>query len=490
MKPSIPLESGVQSITTTATPLFPTSASQHSTSVEMSKVHSTKTALLDIEFPLFEEATQTAARFLSIPISFVGIEAQDVLVLKAAIGLSQLGLMNPLARTRRLSLDDSLVRTVLETKRSLVLPHISDRDSYAQSTLVREYGIQSYLGIPLLTAEGHCLGVLAAMHVEPREYSPEAIAFMELLARWSVSEYERQQLVETVNRPSAMSTAAPAATANSLLDTVRLTLMSQLTQDMRNPLTTITGMANMLSREIYGTLTPKQREYADIVRDSSQYLLELANEILELSGLDARIQPLNPTSVDVDMIGQQVQRLLSGYAEQKSLEMHFTVEPGSRLWTLDREVVRQLLYHLLFCIIQLSGDAGTLRVHCTERDSSLNISIWMTHPWLGEGLPNVVAALHERLDCPEDEIELLTALLARATGRAETPPSFPGPSPQFQHHPEILQSREMLSLLLSRHLIERHEGTLTLQGNAESGYRFMITLPFLKAAKPDSGLHS
>jgi signal transduction histidine kinase len=47
--------------------------------------------------------------------------------------------------------------------------------------------------------------------------------------------------------------------------------MSQLTQDMRNPLTTITGMASMLSREIYGTLTPKQREYADIVHTSSKY---------------------------------------------------------------------------------------------------------------------------------------------------------------------------------------------------------------------------
>jgi signal transduction histidine kinase len=452
----------------------------------MSNQSSVKTALVDIEFPLFEEATQTAARFLDIPICFVGIAAQDRLILKAAVGLSRLGLMNPLARTRRLALSDSLVQLVVENKRSLVLPHISDRLPQAQSVLVQEYGIQSYLGIPLLTADGHCLGVLAVIDVQPHEFSADAIAFMELLARWSVSEYERQQLAETLARTTTQPTTGPTVPSppskQALLDTVRLTLMSQLTQDMRNPLTTITGMASMLSREIYGALTAKQREYADIVRDSSQYLLAIANEVLELSGLDAQIQPLQPAPVDIDMIGQQVERMLVAHAGRKNLELRFTVEPGSRLWTLDRDLVRQSLYHVLFCIIQLAGEAGTLQIHCTERDSSLSINIWMTHPWLGEGLPNAVAKLYNQLGHPEEEAEMLTMLLARATGRASVPLPEHQQSPSSHTNAELPKSRELLSLLLSRHLIERHHGTLALQGSADAGYRLVMTLPFLKSA--------
>jgi signal transduction histidine kinase len=239
-------------------------------------------------------------------------------------------------------------------------------------------------------------------------------------------------------------------------------------------------MANMLSREIYGSLTPKQREYADIVRDSSQQLLQMANEVLELSSLDARIQPLRPTSVDIDMIGQHVQRMLSPLAQQKNQELHFTVDPGSRLWTLDRDVVQQLLYHLIFCIIQLAGEGGTIRVHCTERDSELSINVWTTHPWLGEGLPNTVAQLHKRIGGSEEEAELLLMLLARATGRLEMTAAAEQAA-DFKHHPEVLQARETLSLLLSRHLIERHKGSLILQGNADSGYRYAIMLPFLNA---------
>ena len=483
MKPSIPFEPGDNSVST-PTSLLPLSASQNSASLEMSKMHPGQTVLPDIEFPLFEEATQTAARFLGIPICFVGLETRDTLILKTAIGLSQLGLINPLARTRRLSLNDSLVKSVLRKKRSLVLPHINDLAPHAQSALVREYGIQSYLGIPLLTADGNCLGVLAAMDVQPHTFSAEAIAFMELLARWSVSEYERQQLSEVLTHPVAIQKGAtpPPSTKSEeglLLDTVRLTLMSQLTQDMRNPLTTIMGMANMLSREIYGTLTAKQREYADIVRDTSQYLLEITNEVLELSSLDARIQPLHPTPIDIDMIGQHVQQMLAAHAEQKNLEVWFTVEPESRLQTLDRDVVRQLIYHLLFCIIQLSGEAGTLRIHCAGRDNTLNITISLTHPWLGEGLPSTIVALHKRLDGLEEEAELLTTLMLQATGQGEMPLPDHGRSPHYQNHPEVLQSREMLSLLLSRHLIKRHDGTLKLHGSIESGYRFMIALPSL-----------
>jgi len=478
MKQTISLDSEIYTATSQVYPRFSALSSQPPSSVEFRET----TPLVDIDFPLFEEATQTAARFLGIPISFVGVVAQDAVVLKAATGLSQLGLMNPLARSRRLPLKDSLVNSVLSTRRSLILPDITENSPYAESYLVGEYSIRSYMGIPLLTADSECLGLLVAMDVSPHEFSAETIAFMELLARWSVSEYERHQLAIALANPSTVNHSAPQATITNdhLLDTVRLTLMSQLTQDMRNPLITITGMANMLSREIYGPLTPKQREYANIVHTSSQYLLEIAKEVLELSGLDARMQPLQPTPVDVDMVGQHVERMLAPLLEKKSQEIRFTVEPGSRLWTLDRDVVRYLLYHLLFSIIQLAGEGGTLLVYSAERDSSLNISVKMAHPWLGDGIPNAVADLHQQLGEVDVEIALLARLLARATGREEAATDGAVQACDFSTKPEILQSRETLSLLLSRHLIERHGGSLSLQGNPEMGYRFAIALPFLK----------
>lgn len=488
MKPNTFIKSEESIVSGSAPPAVSSSLNQYPTVTEMVQIQPLITTLLEMEFPLFEEATQTASRFLNMPICFVGLAAQSTLVLKAAVGLSQLGLMNPLARTRRLPLEDSLVNTVLQQQRSIVLSSIPEQGTHAQSCLVQEYGIQAYIGVPLLTSEGQCLGLIAAMDTNPHGLPAEAIAFIELVARWSTSEYERLQLTKVLaTSKSALPSDHAKTNGNSLLDAVRLTLMSQLTQDMRNPLTTIKGMANMLSREIYGPLTPKQREYADIVCSSSQCLLEIANEVLELSSLNAQINSLKPTSVDIDMIGQHVRQMLAPLAQQNGQDIRFTVEPSSRLWTLDKDLVRQLLYHLVFGIIHLSGEGGTIRVHGSERDNTLTLNVWMTHPWLGEGLPSTVAEFYQNLSNAEQEAELLAMLLAKATDEADAQSLSSSLNPtsvesSSKSSADVLRARETLSLLLSRHLTERHGGSLALQGSIESGYRFLIVLPFLKSA--------
>ncbi|MBE7383275.1 MAG: GAF domain-containing sensor histidine kinase [Leptolyngbya sp. SIO1E4] len=482
MTQSIPAGMGGSPHTlTSASPVLSTAVSQHSVGAEAVQIPQLAISLLDVEFPIFEEATQTASRFLDIPICIVGIPHDNALVLKAAIGLSQLGLMNPLARTRRLPLEDELARQVLQEKRRLVLPKIADHELFSNAFLVQEYGIQAYLGVPLLTAEGNCIGVLAAMDIAPHDFPMEAVAFMELLARWSVSEYERHHLSQKLTESASGPISAPktrVAGEPTLLDTVRLTLMSQLTQGMRTPLTTITGMTSMLSREIYGTLTTKQREYTEIVHSSSQVLLEMANEVLELSSLGTSLQPLNPASVDFEMLGQHVQRTLTPVAKENNQEIRLTVEPGSRIWTLDKDIVRQLLYHLTFTLIKLSGEGGTIRIHGSERHHQLNIAVWVSHPWLGEGLPNSVLALRQFLKDSGEETNILSVLLTQAIGQAAPKPLESSLTESKDSQAQaILKSRETLSLLLSRHLIERHGGSLTLQGNPESGYRFLVILP-------------
>lgn len=435
--------------------------------------------LLNIEFPIFEEATQTASRFLDIPICIVGIPNGNALILKAAVGLSQLGLMNPLARTRRLPLDDELANYILKEKRRLVLPKLDDHQTFANSLLAQEYGIQAYLGVPLLTTDGKCLGILAAMDVKPTSFSTESIAFLELLARWSISEYERHDLSQRFTNHNFVDVpVSPTVDSNaSLLDSLRLTLMAQLTQDMRNPLTTITGMANMLSREIYGALTPKQREYAEIVSSNSQALLKIANEVLDLSNLGTSLQPLNLTSVDFEMLGQQLERTLLPLAKENSQEIRLTVEPDSRIWKLDKEVVRHLLHHLIYSVIKLSGEGGTIRIHGSERDGCLHVTLWVSHPWLGEGLPNQVLELGRLLSNPEEEESTLSFLLSQMKGTEGITSSHNKETHQKISQNVQLKSREVLSLMLSRHLIECHGGTLTLQGNTDSNSRFLIVLP-------------
>jgi signal transduction histidine kinase len=432
--------------------------------------HREEPAAIAIEtLSVFEEATQTAARFLTMPISAIGLREGEDLVLKAAVGLSHLGFMNPLARTRRLPLADSLVQTAWHQSQYLVLEDAATHELAQTSELLQGYGIQALIGLPLRTSMGQTIGLLMVMHTQPQAVTEQAIAFMEMVARWSVSEYERHQLTHA----AAFSPAVPAPASKekaadvALVDQVRLHLITQLTQELRPPLTSITGMAGMLGREIYGPLTPKQQEYTEIVRSSSQDLLNTVDEIIELGHLTPDAAALAPTTLDVEMVAQQVVSGLTNLAKQKEQELALTVEPRSRLWVLDKQVLKQLLYHLVFCVLHVSGEGGTIRIHASRRGDGLSLAVWLSNPWLGEGLPNSVVAFQPYLSSPS----------SGGHGDARALPLQAPPLSPAGQTAELERSREVLALILSRHLAESYGGHLALQGNPEAGYRFVALLP-------------
>jgi light-regulated signal transduction histidine kinase (bacteriophytochrome) len=143
-------------------------------------------------------------------------------------------------------------------------------------------------------------------------------------------------------------------------------------------------MANVVGREIYGPLTSKQKEYLEIIQHSGRYLLSLVNEISELGTLDDSTLKLNLTSVDIEMLCQQVINTLEEVANRRA-KISLSVEPGrSRSWILDKDKVRQLLYHLvLVSVIQTANTGSIIRIHVSHKSDGLNLAVGVSHPWLG-----------------------------------------------------------------------------------------------------------
>ncbi|NJN20912.1 MAG: GAF domain-containing protein [Leptolyngbya sp. RL_3_1] len=423
---------------------------------------STSSLLTPEALAVFEEATQMVSRFLNMPICILGLVNADLLQFQSAVGLSHLGFMNPLARSRQIAMADPLISLVWQQRQPLVLPDASADGHSSPSALIQEYGVQAYVGVPLVTTQGQSLGLLIAMDTAPRTFSADTIAFMEMAARWSISEYERHSVVQPAVAPAPQPPSSVAS-----LDGVRLSLIGQLTEELRNPLTSIAGMAGMLSREIYGPLTPKQQEYTEIVHQSSQQLLEMVNEIIDLGAFHAPGQALTATSVDVEMLGQQVLSSLTALAKHNNKTLALTVEPGSRLWNLDKTVFKQVLYHLIFCVINGAGEGGTVKIHASRQSQALKLAVWLSHPWLGEGLPGAVSTLAPHL-----------------TQNPMT--SHPAVANEVEPNAKNSDAREVLALLFSRHLVAAHGGTLTLQGNEEAGYRLIVVLPTLKDPSADA----
>ena len=487
-----------------------------------------KLGLLEDEIvPIFDEATQTAARFLEAPIAILGLMTQERQLLKAAYGLSTVGLMNQLAQSRQLPRLESFCTYVVDSHQVLAINDTASNPVFARSLLVGYYGIRAYLGAPLLTADGECLGTLAVMDWLPRCFTAKDRDFLAITARWTLSEFERSHLLQKERitysnwSPSSLATreppkkrksdsnATPATPISANL--IKVKLLTQLAQELRTPLTSVMGMASVLTRQIYGPLTSKQKEYLEIIHSSGQQLVSLVDEILNLGFVEETGEVLAGMSVDIEMICQQSMNSLLEMAKAKQQEMRLSIEPGRRIWLLNKDKVRQMLYYLIFSVIHSSEAGGEVRIHVSRKSEKLNIAVWVSHPWLGDGLHQVYGGetnspndfslstndtISNQLETPPITDYWLNQTDSDSTFSISpapiTTPDFPLPVPTSigsRHFdspipllPELIKtleedaSRENLGLLLSCYLAELHGGQITLQGCIELGYRYVLSL--------------
>lgn len=417
---------------------------------------------------IFEEAVQMAAQFTSAPIAMLSIVEPEKETIQSALGLNRLGTMNALSRERQLSLEDSFGVYVTDSQQVLAIENTEAHPAFCSSLLAQQYGIRAYLGVPMFSSDGLTVGVLAVLFQEERTFSPEMVEYLVLTARLAMSDYERRRT------DRATATLVAPIEVPPTTHPIKFDLLAQLTQELRTPLTSVMGMASVLTREIYGPLTGKQKEYMDIIRHSGEYLLSLVQEILELSNLDPTSQQLNLSSVDIEMLCQQAIGTLEQAANRREQQIRLSVEPGNRIWVLDKEKIRQMLYHLMFSIIQTSSAGSILRLHVSNKNNGLRLTLWVSHPHLGEGLPYGV-------DFYAGEEPRSTFVPRGGTAVQEAPVAVLA-APTIQDS-EGSFSRN-LGLLLSRQLVDLHGGQVSLQGNGGPGYRYVIQLPKL-TLQPD-----
>jgi signal transduction histidine kinase len=242
-------------------------------------------------------------------------------------------------------------------------------------------------------------------------------------------------------------------------------------------------MANVVGREIYGPLTSKQKEYLEIVQNSGRYLLSLVNEISHLGVMDEYNHALNLASVDIEMLCQQVLNILEELAKRKEQKLKLSLEPAkSRIWVLDKDKIKQLLYHLISSMIRTANSGSLIRIHISYKGNSLNLAISVSHPWLGEGLTSIdpyfgqLAVLNASTQPTSEQLSNQPLLPSAASASAELATSA---DREFISVNSFNRSCESLRLLLSRALAELHGGQIDILGTPESGYRYVVSLPEL-----------
>jgi signal transduction histidine kinase len=195
-----------------------------------------------------------------------------------------------------------------------------------------------------------------------------------MIRRLSQEVRDRNQKLEQEiqERRKAEKAAAAASKAKS-------EFLANMSHELRTPLNAILGFTQVMSRDV--KLTPEQREYLGIINRSGEHLLDLINDVLDLSKIEAGIISIYESSFDLYRLLDNLEEMFQIKAEQKNLNLVFIVAPNvPQIIKTDAKKLRVCLINLLGNAIKFTEQGTiTLRVHLatealTDQNPSSSLS--------------------------------------------------------------------------------------------------------------------
>jgi two-component system cell cycle sensor histidine kinase PleC len=190
-------------------------------------------------------------------------------------------------------------------------------------------------------------------------------------------EIQKSQLSELAEKYSAEKTRALEASQ------AKSEFLANMSHELRTPLNAIIGFSEIMHSAMFGPLgADKYLEYCRDIRDSGQYLLDVINDILDMSKIEAGRVQLDLEELDLDRILADAMRVLSTRAQEKNLTLNAEIAPGIRL-RVDRRAVKQILLNLLSNAVKFTPEGGRITVRGRAAGEAVMIAVEDT----GIGIP-------------------------------------------------------------------------------------------------------
>lgn len=158
-------------------------------------------------------------------------------------------------------------------------------------------------------------------------------------------------------------------------DKLKNQFIQHVSYELRSPLQSIIGFSQFLASDTLGPLNTRQQEYVDYIRSSSESLLAIINDILDLAGIDAGVMRLELEPVDIDDTIHAALDGLHDRIDEKHVDVQVMVAPGSGPLIADAKRLRQILFNLVSNAIAFSEDGDRIEIRCRPEGNSVRLSV-------------------------------------------------------------------------------------------------------------------
>jgi signal transduction histidine kinase len=263
---------------------------------------------------------------------------------------------------------------------------------------------------------------------------------------WELVEAKELALEAKEAALEAQHTAEAAQRTSEVADLAKTNFLYSMSHELRTPLNSVLGFAQLLANQSFGMLNSKQMQYVQRILNSGHHLLELINDVLDLSQIELGKMHLTPGKVELkSLLENSIKNIREkDLRETLSITLHFPQEVERIRLVADSQKLKQILFQLLSNAVKFTPADGAIEIDVEQQQESLIINVSDT----GIGID------------PEDQEQIFSNFYQNRGGLRDKTPGTG------------------LGLPLARRLVELHGGQLWVSSEGKGkGSRFSFSLP-------------
>lgn len=231
--------------------------------------------------------------------------------------------------------------------------------------------------------------------------------------------------------------------------------LASVSHELRTPLNAIIGFSDVMKARLFGPLPARYAEYADLIHESGQHLMELIGDVLDMSKIEADRYELVRETFDIGEVVNLSAKMMRLQAEEAGINLKIKRHDGPLLVDGDRKALRQILLNLLSNAVKFTPDGGAIVVMARATGGQLVLAV-------GDSGVGIDPEDTSRLGQPYQQAANARDIEKRGTG---------------------------LGLSLVRALSELHGGTMNIASRKGEGTTVTISLPILAETAAEIETH-
>ncbi|WNN90714.1 GAF domain-containing sensor histidine kinase [Gloeocapsopsis dulcis] len=323
-------------------------------------------------------------------------------------------------------------------------PHIERINTQSKEVeIVKNVPHLTVLSVPIFVRDEFFGGLALHAMSREQEFSEEEISLLQRIAdKAAIALYNAQsyELLEDLVKKRTQELEAEKLLSDAA-NRAKSEFLSNMSHELRTPLTGILGFSSILVEEVFGTLNAKQKQYITGIHTCGKHLLELINDLLDLTKIEAGKEELILEKLQVLEVCQYC---LALFAENQSaeLQLKFVIAPDVSTCIADQRRLKQILVNLLSNAFKFTK-VGSITLKVEQTEAVILFSVIDTGIGISPADQEILFQPFQQLDSGLDR-------KYEGTG---------------------------LGLALSRKLARLHGGDITVQSQRGNGSCFTVILP-------------